>query len=77
MFYELKPVCDTCYFVGIFPTEYLGRVDYIVESTDGDEFDQPITGYLDKLREDTTFVVTAIDHCHRPSLTLYKVEKRP
>ncbi len=77
LFYELKPVCDTCYFVGIFPTEYLGRVDYIVESTDGDEFDQPITGYLDKLREDTTFVVTAIDHCHRPSLTLYKVEKRP
>ena len=77
LFYELKPVCDTCYFVGIFPSEYLGHVDYIVESTSGNEFDQPITSYLNKLREDSAFVLTAIDHCHQPSLTLYKVEKRP
>ena len=37
LFYEIKPVCDTCYFVGIFPTEYISHVDYIIEAPDGDE----------------------------------------
>ena len=37
VFYDIKPVCDTCYFVGIFPTEYISHVDYIIEAPDGDE----------------------------------------
>ena len=77
VFYEMKPVCDTCYFVGIFPTEYLGRVDYIIEprgSSDG--FDRPITGYVDRLKTDSTVVLTAIDHCEHPSLILYQVRKK-
>ena len=77
VFYEMKPVCDTCYFVGIFPTEYLGRVDYIIEprgSSDG--FDRPITDYVDRLKTDSTVVLTAIDHCEHPSLTLYQVRKK-
>ena len=75
-FYEIKPVCDTCYFVGIFPTEFLGHVDYIVETSDGDEFDQSITNYVNRLKADTTVVLTAIDYCKHPSLTLYKVQMK-
>jgi hypothetical protein len=87
LFYEIKPVCDTCYFVGIFPTEYISRVDYIIEAPDGDErlrvgerssgiFDKPITDYVNKLKADTTITLTAIDHQAHPSLTLYQVCKK-
>jgi len=87
LFYEIKPVCDTCYFVGIFPTEYISRVDYIIEAPDGDErlrvgerssgiFDKPITDYVNKLKADTTITLTAIDHQAHPSLTLYQVSKK-
>jgi len=75
-FYEMKTVCDTCYFVGIFPTEYIRHVEYIIEASDGDEFDRPITDYVNKLKADTTVVLTAIDHCDHPSLTLYKVQTK-
>ena len=73
-FYEMKPVCDTCYFVGIFPTEYLGHVNYIIEAADGDGFDQRITNYVNKLKADTTVVLNTLDHCEHPSLTLYQVQ---
>ncbi len=76
LFYEMKPVCDTCYFVGIFPTEFMRHVDYIIEAPDGDGFDQPITDYVNKLKADTTVVLTAIDRCEHPSLTLYQVGKK-
>ncbi len=76
MFYELKPVCDTCYFVGVFPAEFLGRVDYVIEAVDGDEYDLSITDYVNKLRADTTVVLTTVDHCEHPAITLYKVQKR-
>lgn len=75
-FYEMKPVCDTCYFVGIFPTEYVGHVDYIIEASDGDEHDQRITNYVNNLKEDSTVVLTAIDRCEHPSLTLYQVKTK-
>ena len=75
-FYEIKPVCDTCYFVGIFPTEYIGHVDYIIEASDGDEFDKPITHYVNSLKADTRVVLTTIDHCDHPSLTLYQVQTK-
>ena len=75
-FHEIKPVCDTCYFAGIFPTEYIGHVDYIIEPSFGDEFDQPITHYVNKLKADTSVVITAIDHCDHPSLTLYQVQTK-
>lgn len=75
-FYEMKPVCDTCYFAGIFPTEYIGHVDYIIESPDGDIFDQRITDYIDKLKADTTIMLTVINHCNYPSLTLYHVQMK-
>ena len=73
VFYELKPVCDTCYFAGIFPTEYIGHVDYVIEAPDGNSFDQSITDYVNKLRADSTIVLLSIDHCEHPSLTLYQV----
>lgn len=73
-FYEMKPLCDTCYFAGIFPTEFLGHVDYIIEAPTGNAFDQPISDYVNKLRADTTVVLTAIDYCEHPSLTLYQVK---
>ncbi len=73
LFYELKPVCDTCYFVGIFPIEFIGHVDYIIEAPDGNNFDQPITDYVNKLKADTTIVLKIIDHCEHPSLILYQV----
>lgn len=73
VFYEMKPVCDTCYFVGIFPTEFLGKVDYIVEASGGDGFDRPITDYVNRMKADTTVVLTVVDHCEQPSLTLYHV----
>ena len=76
LFYEIKPVCDTCYFVGIFPTEYISRVDYIIEAPDGDKFDKPITEYVNKLKADTTITLTVIDHLEHPSLTLYQVSKK-
>jgi hypothetical protein len=76
LFYEVKPVCDTCYFVGIFPTEYISRVDYIIEAPDGDKFDKPITEYVNKLKADTTITLTVIDHLEHPSLTLYQVSKK-
>ena len=75
-FYEVKPVCDTCYFVGIFPTEYIDHVDYIIEAPDGDEFDRPITHYVNKLKADSTVVLTAIYYCEHPALTLYQVRKK-
>ena len=75
-FYEMKPVCDTCYFVGIFPTEFVGHVDYIIEAADGDEYDQRITNYVNKLKADTTVVLTPIDRCEHPSLTLYQVNTK-
>lgn len=75
LFYELKPVCDTCYFAGIYPPEYIGHVDYIIEAPDGDEYDQRISNYAKRLQSDPTVVLTAIDHCAHPSLTLYKVER--
>ena len=75
-FYEMKPVCDTCYFVGIFPLEFLGHVDYIIETSDGDEYDQSITNYVNRLKADTTVVLTAIDHCKHPSFTLYQVQTK-
>lgn len=74
VFYEIKPVCDTCYFAGIFPPEYIGHVDYIIEAPDGDAFDQPITDYVNRLRADTTVVLTLIDHCQHPALKLYQVQ---
>ena len=76
LFYEMKPICDTCYFVGIFPTEYIRHVDYIIEAPDGDEFDKPITEYVNKLKADTTVTLTTIDHLEHPSLTLYQVRKK-
>lgn len=75
-FYEIKPICDTCYFVGIFPMEFVGHIDYIIEAADGDEFDQRITNYVNKLKADTSVVLTAIDYCDHPSLTLYQVQKK-
>ena len=75
-FYEIKPICDTCYFVGIFPTEYIDHADYIIDAADGYEFDQPITDYVNKLKTDTTIVLTTIDHCEYPSLTLYQVQTK-
>ncbi len=75
-FYEMKPVCDTCYFAGIFPMEFMGHVDYIIESPDGNEYDQRITTYVNKLKADTTVVLTSIDHCEHPSLTLYQVKQK-
>ena len=75
-FYEIKPICHTCYFVGIFPTEYMDHVDYIIEAPDGDEFDRPIPHYVNKLKADTTVVLTTIDHCEHPALTLYQVRKK-
>ena len=75
-FYEMKPVCDTCYFVGIFPTEFMGHVGYIIESTDGNKFDQRITNYVNKLKADSTVVLTSIDYCKHPSLTLYQVQTK-
>ena len=75
-FYEMKSVCDSCYFVGIFPTEYIDHVDYIIETTDDNEFDQPITNYVNRLKADTTVVLTALDHCKHPALTLYQVRKK-
>lgn len=76
MFYEIKPVCDTCYFAGVFPTEYIRHVDYIVEAPDGDSFDKPITDYVGQMKADTTLALVAIDHCEHPSLTLYQVRKK-
>jgi len=76
VFYEIKPVCDICYFAGIFPTEFLGRVDYIIENPEGNEFDQPITNYVNKLRADSTVMLTCIDRCDNPSLILYQVKSR-
>jgi hypothetical protein len=75
MFYEIKPLCDTCYFAGIFPTEFIGNVDYVIDVSEGDEFDQRITAYISKLQKDTNFVLTKIDTCEHPSLSLYKVRK--
>jgi hypothetical protein len=76
MFYEIKPVCDTCYFAGVFPTDYIRHVDYIVEAPDGDSFDKPITDYVGQMKADTTLALVAIDHCEHPSLTLYQVRKK-
>lgn len=89
VFYEIKPVCATCYFAGIFPTEFIDHADYIIEAVGGDEFDQPITNYVDKLRTDTTVVLTAIDHScapavasgqslsgEYPALTIYQVQTK-
>ena len=76
MFYEAKAACDTCYFLGIFPEEYLGRVDYVVTADGSDSFDQRIDEYIDRLKTDTTIAVTIIDRCENPSLTLYHVQKR-
>ena len=73
VFYEMKAVCDTCYFVGIFPTEYVGHVDYIIEARDGHEYYRPISDYIDQLRADTTVVLTATDRCENPAFTLYHV----
>ena len=75
-FYEMKPLCNTCYFVGIFPTEFVGHVDYIIEAPDGDEYDRRITRYVNRLKADTTVVLTSIDHCEHPSLTLYQVQTK-
>lgn len=76
LFYEMKPVCDTCYFAGIFPAEYIRRVDYIFEANDDNGFDLPITDYVNRLRLDSTVVLTLIDRCEQPSLTLYHVQQR-
>ena len=76
MFYEIKPVCDTCYFAGVFPTEYIHHADYIVEAPHGDSFDKPITDYVGQIKTDTTLTLVAIDHCEYPSLTLYQVRKK-
>ena len=76
-FYAMKPLCDTCYFVGIFPTEYLGRVDYIIEAHGtANEFDQRISDYVNELKADSSLMLTAIDHCEHPSLTLYQIKKK-
>lgn len=75
LFYEMKPVCDTCYFAGVFPTEFVGHVDYVIEAPGGDEFDQPITDYVNRLKADTTATLTAIDRCKHPALTLYKIQR--
>lgn len=76
VFYEIKPVCDTCYFAGIYPIEFINHVDYIIEAPNGNEFDKPITNYVNNLKSDSSFILTAIDYCDCPSLTLYKVQKR-
>ena len=76
VFYEVKPICDTCYFAGIFPVEFISHIDYIIEATDGSGFNQPITDYVNKLKADTSVVLTPIDHCNRPSLTLYRIQKK-
>ena len=74
LFYELKPLCDTCYFVGVFPKEYVKHADYVIESVTGDDNKQ-ITDFLDHLKTDTTVTVTAVDSCESPSLRLYKIER--
>ena len=76
LFYEMKPMCETCYFVGIYPTEYVQRVDYIIEATDGNRTDQPIVAYRRQLMADTTMVLTAIDSLEQPPLKIYRVKKK-
>ena len=76
LFYEIKPVCDTCYFIGIFPTEFMGHIDYIIEASDGDAFNQPITNYVNKLKSNPSIELNAIDSCEHPSLTLYQVHPK-
>ena len=76
VFYAMKPACDTCYFVGIFPTEFIGHIDYIIEAHDSNEFDQPIRDYVGRLQADTTIQLTAIDSCKKPAFTLYHVKSR-
>lgn len=77
LFYEIKPLCDTCYFAGIFPAEYISHADYIVEASGGDAYDKPLSAYIGMLKADTSLAVTAIDSCDHPSLTLYQVSKKP
>ena len=69
VFYEMKALCDTCYFVGIFPPEFVGHVDYVIEPED----DPRISDYVRQLRSDSTVVLTAVDRCEHPFLTLYAV----
>ncbi len=76
LFYEMKPMCETCYFVGIYPTEYVQRVDYIIEATDGNRTDQPIVAYRRQLMADTTMVLTTIDSLEQPPLKIYRVKKK-
>lgn len=76
VFYEMKSVCETCYFIGIFPPKYMGHVDYVIEAPEGDEFDQRITNYVNNLKKDSNVVLTSIDHCRHPSLTLYQVQTK-
>ena len=76
LFYELKPLCRTCYFAGIFPAEYIGRVDYVIEAPDGNEYNRPISDYLDQLRRDTTLIVTAVDRMQHPALILYQIQEK-
>ena len=66
----MKARCDTCYFVGIFPPEFVGHVDYVIQP----ENDPRISDYVRQLRADSTVVLTAVDRCEHPSLTLYAVD---
>ena len=75
VFYEVKPVCGTCYFAGIYPLAFMGDVDYVIEAPGDRGFDRRITDYVDRLKSDTTVVLSVIDHCERPSLILYQIQK--
>lgn len=70
VFYEMKARCATCYFVGIFPPEFVGHVDYVIQP----ENVPRISDYVRQLRADSTVVLTAVDRCEHPSLTLYAVD---
>lgn len=73
-FYEMKPLCDTCYFVGIFPIEFIDHVDYIIESPDGDTFDRNISDYIDSLKHMQDIELIETDRTENPSLILYKIQ---
>lgn len=70
-FYEIKQFCDTCYFIGIFPTEYVGHVDYIIEADKSEDYNTPITDYVNTMKAKNALTIT--DHCDNPSLTVYQV----
>lgn len=84
-FYEVKTMSDSCYFLEIYSIKDTPIADYIICPTEKGKMDEKVRYYLkaksveeyiERIKSDSTKMVTAIDELDNPSMIVYAIRDR-